>query len=89
MKLLKERGADVSYSDPFIAKLHKMREYDFSYMSSVPLTEENLRTYDVVLIATDHSSVDYQKVVDQSRLVVDTRNATKSVKTGREKIIRA
>jgi UDP-N-acetyl-D-glucosamine dehydrogenase len=89
MKLLKERGAEVSYSDPFIARLHKMREYDFSYLSSVPLTEESLRSYDVVLIATDHSNVDYQRIVDHSRLVVDTRNATKAIKTGREKIVRA
>jgi UDP-N-acetyl-D-glucosamine dehydrogenase len=89
MKLFKERGAEVSYSDPYIPRLHKMREYDFSYMSSVPLTEENLRNYDVVLIATDHSNVDYQRVVDHSRLVVDTRNATKTVRNGREKIVRA
>jgi UDP-N-acetyl-D-glucosamine dehydrogenase len=89
MKLLKERGAEVSYSDPYIPRLHKMREYDFSYMSSVSLTEENLRHYDVVLIATDHSNVDYQRVVDHSRLVVDTRNATKTIRNGREKIVRA
>ena len=89
MKLLKERGADISYSDPFIPKLHKMREYDFSYMSSAPLTEETLRSYDVVLITTDHSKLDYQWIVDHSRLVVDTRNATKAVRNGREKIVRA
>jgi UDP-N-acetyl-D-glucosamine dehydrogenase len=89
MKLLKERGADISYSDPFIPKLHKMREYDFSYMSSVLLTEESLRGYDVVLITTDHSKLDYQWIVDHSRLVVDTRNATKSVRNGLEKIVRA
>ena len=89
MKLLKERGADISYSDPFIPKLHTMREYDFSYMSSVALSEESLRSYDVVLITTDHSKLDYQWIVDHSRLVVDTRNATKTVRNGREKIIRA
>jgi len=76
MKLLSERGAEISYSDPFIPKLHKMREYDFSYMSSEPLTENTLRTKDLVLIATDHSTIDYQWVVDHSSLVVDTRNAT-------------
>jgi UDP-N-acetyl-D-glucosamine dehydrogenase len=43
MTLLNERGAEISYSDPFIPKLHKMREYDFSYMSSEPLTEDTLR----------------------------------------------
>src|SRR6516225_3828539 len=59
MKLLEERGAEISYSDPYIPKLHKMREYDFSYMSSEPLTENTLRGKDVVLITTDHSKIDY------------------------------
>jgi UDP-N-acetyl-D-glucosamine dehydrogenase len=89
MKLLKERGAEISYSDPYIPKLQRMREYDFSYMSSEPLTEEALRKTDVVVITTDHSNVDYQWVVDHSNLVVDTRNATKTVRNGREKIVRA
>ena len=66
-----------------------MREYDFSHMSSVPLTEETLKSHDVVLITTDHSNLDYQWIVDHSRLVVDTRNATKAVRNGREKIVRA
>jgi UDP-N-acetyl-D-glucosamine dehydrogenase len=89
MKLLKERGAEISYSDPHIPKLHKMREYDFSYLSSVPLNEDALKGQDVVLITTDHSKVDYQWVVDHSGLVIDTRNATKKVARGREKIVRA
>src|SRR5215469_7590378 len=89
MKLLKERGAEISYSDPYIPKLHKMREYDFSYMSSEPLTENTLRGNDVVLITTDHSKIDYQWVVDHSSIVVDTRNATKTVRNGRDKIVRA
>ncbi|HEY2382481.1 MAG TPA: nucleotide sugar dehydrogenase [Terriglobia bacterium] len=89
MKLLKERGAELSYSDPYIPKLHKMREYDFSYMASVPLTEETLTDKDVVLITTDHSNIDYQWVVDHSSLVVDTRNATKHVRNRRDRIVRA
>jgi UDP-N-acetyl-D-glucosamine dehydrogenase len=89
MKLLKERGAEISYSDPYIPKLHKMREYDFSYMSSEPLTENTLRNKDLVLITTDHSKIDYQWVVDHSSLVVDTRNATKTVRNGRDRIVRA
>ena len=89
MKLLKERGAEISYSDPYIPKLHKMREYDFSYMSSEPLTENTLRNNDLVLITTDHSKIDYQWVVEHSSLVVDTRNATKTVRNGRDRIVRA
>jgi UDP-N-acetyl-D-glucosamine dehydrogenase len=89
MELLKERGAELSYSDPFIARLHRMRKHDFSHMSSTPLNEETLRKADVVLIATDHTNVDYQFVVDHSALVVDTRNATKRVKGASGKVVRA
>ncbi len=89
MKLLKERGAELSYSDPYIPRLHRMREYDFSYMSSVPLNQDTLGKADLVLITTDHTNVDYQSVVNQSKLVVDTRNATKKLTRGSEKVVRA
>jgi UDP-N-acetyl-D-glucosamine dehydrogenase len=89
MKLLKERGAELSYSDPYVPRLQKMREYDFSYMSSAPLSESTLANVDLVLIATDHTNIDYQFVVDHSHMVVDTRNATKRVTRGTEKILRA
>jgi UDP-N-acetyl-D-glucosamine dehydrogenase len=55
----------------------------------VSLDENVVKGQDLILITTDHSSVDYQWVVDNSLLVVDTRNATRSVTRGREKIIRA
>jgi UDP-N-acetyl-D-glucosamine dehydrogenase len=89
MELLKERGAELSYSDPYIPRLHRMRKHDFSHMSSVQLSEETLRKVDLVLITTDHTEVDYQFVVDRSALVVDTRNATKRVKGASGKVIRA
>ncbi len=89
MEILQEKGAVLSYHDPYIARLHKMRAYDFSQMSSNPLTEELLRSQNVVLITTDHTSIDYQWVVDHASLVIDTRNATRGVKRGREKIVRA
>jgi UDP-N-acetyl-D-glucosamine dehydrogenase len=89
MEILQEKGAELSYSDPYIPRLHKMRAYDFSNMSSFPLTEELLRGQDLALITTDHSAVDYQWVVDHAPFVVDTRNATRSVKRGRERIVRA
>src|SRR5262245_37547100 len=89
MELLQARGAQLTFSDPYIPRLHKMRHYDFSHMSSAPLTKEALQAQDAVLIATDHSSVDYQFVVEHSSLIIDTRNATKAVKTGREKIVHA
>ena len=89
MEILQHNGAVLSYSDPYIPRLHKMRAYDFSHMSSLDLTEDLLKSQDLVLITTDHTSVDYQRVVDHAQLVVDTRNATRSVTRGREKIVRA
>ncbi len=89
MSLLEERGADLCYHDPFVPRLHKMRNYDFSRLSSRELTEELLGEQDAVLIATDHSDIDYQWIVDHSVLVVDTRNATRKSTEGREKIVRA
>ena len=89
MEILQHNGAVLSYSDPYIPRLHKMRAYDFSHMSSLDLTEDVLKSQDLVLITTDHTSIDYQRVVDHAPLVVDTRNATRSVTRGREKIVRA
>ncbi|HYR89165.1 MAG TPA: nucleotide sugar dehydrogenase [Terriglobia bacterium] len=89
MEILQERGANLSYSDPYIPRLHKMRAYDFSNMSSIQLTEDSLKAHDLALITTDHSSFDYQWIVDHALQVIDTRNATRAVKRGREKIVRA
>ena len=89
MEILQDKGAVLSYSDPFIPRLHKMRRYDFSNMASSALTEDVLKSQEVVLITTDHTSVDYQWIVDHSSLVVDTRNATRGVSRGRERIVRA
>jgi len=87
MELLQARGARVDYNDPYFARLHKMRRYDFG-SESVPLTPEALASYDVVLISTDHSSYDYDAIVRSSRLVIDTRNATRLVREHRERIVR-
>jgi UDP-N-acetyl-D-glucosamine dehydrogenase len=87
MELLEARGARVDYNDPYFARLHKMRRYDFQ-LASVELTPATLATYDAVVISTDHSSYDYDEIVRASRLVIDTRNATRLVKEQREKIVR-
>ena len=88
MEILQHKGAALSYSDPYIPRLHKMREYDFSNMSSVELTENVLKTHDVAVITTDHSRFNYQWIVDHAPLVMDTRNATQGLTRGREKIIK-
>jgi UDP-N-acetyl-D-glucosamine dehydrogenase len=56
-------------------------------MKSVEITPQRLASSDCVLIATDHSSYDYDAIVRGARLVVDTRNATRRVKDHREKIV--
>jgi UDP-N-acetyl-D-glucosamine dehydrogenase len=89
MELLEDKGATLSYSDPYIPRLHKMRKHDFSHMSSVPLNEDLLKKCDAVLITTDHTGIDYQWLVTNSALVVDTRNATREVRQGRDKVVRA
>jgi UDP-N-acetyl-D-glucosamine dehydrogenase len=87
MELLTERGARVDYHDPYFPRLHKMRRYDFR-LSSIDLTPEALSGYDAVVIATNHSSYDYDSIVRHARLVLDTRNATSNVRENREKIVR-
>jgi len=90
LKLLLERGAEVSYNDPHVPALPKMRHYpDLPVMESHELTPAYLAAQECVLIATDHSAYDYDFIVEHSRLVLDTRNATKNVKRGREKIRKA
>ncbi len=88
IELLREKGAKVDYNDPYIPKTHKMREYDLK-MKSKPLSAKMIQSYDVVLISTAHSDYDYKWIVKNAQLVVDTRNATKDVKTGRKKIFKA
>jgi len=85
---LQAHGAKVDYNDPHIASTHKQRDHDLK-MKSVGLSPGMLKKYDVVLISTDHSAYDYGMIVKHSRLVVDTRNATKDVTVGREKIVKA
>ncbi len=89
MEMLLAAGAELSYNDPHVPKLPKKRDYDFSYMASTPLTAEFLAGQDCLLIATDHTAYDYDFIVRHAPLIVDTRNATKHVTTGREKIRKA
>jgi UDP-N-acetyl-D-glucosamine dehydrogenase len=87
MQLLQQRGAHIDYNDPYFPKLSKMRHYNYEGMKSVPLTPSALSGYDAVVIATDHTSYDYNAIVDGAKLVVDTRNATRRVVRHRERIV--
>jgi UDP-N-acetyl-D-glucosamine dehydrogenase len=88
IELLQAKGAKVDYNDPYIAATHKQREHDLR-MKSKKLSPATLKRYDVVLIATNHSDYDYREIVRHAQLVVDTRNATARVRTGRSKIVKA
>ena len=87
--LLHERGADVSYHDPHVPFFHSERHGDLPAKPLKRLTAAAMARADVVLILTDHDAFDYDRIVRSASLVVDTRNATKSVTRSRSKIIRA
>ncbi len=78
IEILRERGAEVDYNDPYIPKLPPTRKYRYD-MSSVELTEENLAKYDVVLLSTDHTYYKEQAkfIIEHSGLIIDTRNVFK------------
>jgi UDP-N-acetyl-D-glucosamine dehydrogenase len=66
-----------------------MRRYGDLGLASVDLSPETLRSYDCVLIATDHKAYDWQLVADHSQLIIDTRNALKATTGRRDHIVRA
>jgi UDP-N-acetyl-D-glucosamine dehydrogenase len=85
---LEHLGAHVDYNDPLVPKTHRMRRYDLQ-MSSVPLNSRTLQDYDCVLIATNHSSYDWQMIADHAKLIVDTRGVMRRVTGNKDHIISA
>ena len=83
IELLQKRGASVEYNDPFIPSAGQGRKYALN-MTSTPL--ERIPEFDCVVIATDHSQYDYPAIVSKAQLVVDTRNATRGLRS--ENIVR-
>ena len=86
MKKLKEEGAELVFYDPYIKTMQGLHGVTIE-ADWVELSKEELRKSDCVLIITDHSNIDYEMVVNEANIVVDTRNATKNVILGRDKII--
>jgi len=84
IKLLQNAGAEVKYNDPHVPSIR----LDDSEMKSVKVTRKLLQRSDCVAIVTDHSAYDYDFIVRNAPLVMDTRNATKNVKHNREKIVK-
>lgn len=85
---LEHLGAHVDYHDPYVPKTHKMRHHDLQ-MESIVLSPETLKSYDCVLISTNHSNYDWKMIAESSKLIVDTRNALRDIKTNREHIVKA
>jgi UDP-N-acetyl-D-glucosamine dehydrogenase len=84
VEMLLREGMQVEYNDPFFATVGRGRRYALN-MRSTPVNgvEAELGRFDCVLIATDHSTYDYRKIVAEARLVVDSRNATKGIESAR------
>jgi UDP-N-acetyl-D-glucosamine dehydrogenase len=78
IELLQKQGATVSYHDPYFPFVGRGRHYNLNMRCA---SLENLGEYDCILIVTDHSDYDYARIVREARLVIDTRNATKGIKS--------
>ena len=78
IELLQKQGAEVSYHDPYFVRVGRGRHYDLE-MDCASL--DNLGEYDCVVIVTDHSDYDYERIVREAKLIVDTRNATRGIRS--------
>jgi UDP-N-acetyl-D-glucosamine dehydrogenase len=89
MTKLLEKGAIVEYNDPYIPSIPASTRQTTLQPSSVELTEKSLAEYDCVVVITNHDCYDYQWIVDNSSIVVDTRNACVNILRGKEKVFKA
>jgi UDP-N-acetyl-D-glucosamine dehydrogenase len=83
IRLLEGHGAEVTYHDPHVPRYTE----DGHERIGVALTDDVLARADAVVIVTDHSAIDYQRLVDKASLVVDTRNALAKTKASRARIV--
>jgi len=82
MDLLKERGANVAYYDPYVPVIRPTREHPhWAGTPSIKWTKEAVQGYDAVLLATNHASVNYQELADWAPCIIDSRNAMVAIKT--------
>jgi UDP-N-acetyl-D-glucosamine dehydrogenase len=82
--LLNQKGAKVSYHDPYITTIH----HEEINMQSVPDLDRAVKDADCVVIVTNHSCYDYQKILTEAQLIVDTRNALKLQGQKNDKVVR-
>jgi UDP-N-acetyl-D-glucosamine dehydrogenase len=88
MEMLERQGAELSYSDPHVPSLPKMRHHHIRLNSS-QLTDEFLTTLDCALIITEHKAFDFKRIAQHARLIVDTRNATAGIDSPKARIVKA
>ncbi len=88
IEIFREKGAIVDYSDPYIPVLPHTRKYQYD-MKSVELTEENLKSFDLIVLSTDHDDFDYQFIKDNAKIILDTRNAFEKHGIYSEKVFKA
>jgi len=82
MESLDHRGAEVAYHDPYVPVVRPTREHpQWTGTRSVAWNQQTVGSYDLVLLATNHASVNYQELADWARCIVDTRNAMNGIKT--------
>jgi len=90
MDLLKARGAEVAYYDPYVPVIRPTREHPhWAGTRSTGWNRETLQPFDAVIIATNHQAVNYQELADWAPCIVDTRNAMASVKTKSSQVWKA
>lgn len=82
MDYLDELGADISYYDPYVPEIRPSREHShWAGKKSIEWNEKAIREFDLVLISTDHSEINYDELAEWASLIVDTRNAMNNRKT--------
>ena len=90
MSLLRDRGAEVAYHDPYVPQVPMTRDHpDLAGLRSIPWDEGTLETYQAALILTDHESVDYGTLLKLVPVVVDTRNVTAALGSLSDQVIKA
>lgn len=76
IKLLEKKRVKISFSDPYVNRLLKSRNYNFNY-KSIKLTKKKISDFDAILLITDHDSFDYELIKKNSQLIIDTRGKFK------------
>jgi UDP-N-acetyl-D-glucosamine dehydrogenase len=90
MDLLDERGAEVAYHDPHVPMIQPSREHaHWAGLESVPWDRATIESHDAVVISTNHSAIDYTRLAEWARLIVDTRNAMTGIDAPAGKVWKA